>query len=88
MALILNTYSRGTMAVTMEATTRAKSTSKTVWGVFLKDYLQSSHNECAQTNAEELNIIGLSSLQKAEPYLSATSKAKLCISVARLCDKL
>ena len=49
------------------------------WIVFLQVYSQSLHNVHRQ-RPEELNIIGLGSLQKAEAYLNATtSKIEVCI---------
>jgi len=49
------------------------------WIVFLQVYAQALHNVHRQ-RPEELNIIGLGSLQKAEAYLNATtSKVEVCI---------
>merc|ERR1712176_255245 len=49
------------------------------WIVFLLVYSQSLHNVHRQ-RPEELNVIGLGSLQKAEAYLNATtSKIEVCI---------
>jgi len=49
------------------------------WIVFLQVYSQALHNVHRQ-RPEELNVIGLGSLQKAEAYLNATtSKIEVCI---------